>query len=83
MSERIVKNKRKCKCAVCREDITTDYKVKYKRNLSEAKYRYFHLSCYNRNILRRIVIEKEALTELNKSKRKLNKYKRYIILENL
>jgi len=83
MTERIVKNKRKCKCGRCGNYITTDYKVKYKRNLSEAKYRYFHLSCYNNFILRRIKIDKEALTELNKSKRKLKKYQRYMILENL
>ena len=82
MSERIVKNKRKCKCQKCLKDITTDYKVKWRRT-EQGYFRYFHLSCYNNYILRRIRIEKEALTELNKSKRKLNKYKRHIMLENL
>lgn len=82
MNERIVKNKRKCRCAKCGVEITTDYKVKWRRT-EQGYFKYFHLSCYNNYILRRIRIDKEALKELNKSKRKLNRYKRYIILENL
>lgn len=83
MSERIVKNKRISKCGICMKDITTDYKVKYRRSEYEKRVRYFHLSCYNNHILKSIRKRKEALKELNKSKRKLNRYKRHIMLENL
>lgn len=83
MPERIVKNKRKSKCRYCHKDITTDYKVKYKHYEDEKKSRYYHLSCYYRMILRTIKHHKEELSQARKRKRKLDRFKRYMILENL
>ncbi len=83
MEERIVKNKRVSICNMCGKKIITDYKVKYKKYSSEKKVKHYHLSCYLNSILGITRRYKEALTELNKSKRKLNKYKRHIMLENL
>ena len=83
MPERIVKNKRKSLCRYCGRDITTDYKVRHKYDEREKHSRYYHLGCYYRHILRSINQHKEELRGLHKSKRKLKKYERHIILERL
>jgi len=83
MVERIVKNKKVSKCYRCGNPITTDYKVRWKVDEGEKKGRYYHLTCYNKMVLYSIRRNKEEIKELNKSKRKLKKYSRYIILENL
>ncbi len=82
MIERIVKNKRISKCVLCDKKITTDYKVRHKGTYSKS-FRHYHLSCYLKSVLSSIRTYKELLSKLNKSKRKLNKYKRHIMLENL
>lgn len=83
MPERIIKNKRKSKCYWCGKDITTDYKVRFKHSRYDRKSKYFHLTCYKRRILRMIEATKIQIKELNKAKRKLKNYTKYMILENL
>lgn len=81
MIERIIKNKRVSRCNYCGKDIKTDYKVKITEQHRNAKF--YHLSCYNDRIFRNIVTYKKELRELHKSKRKLKKYYKYMILEKL
>ena len=83
MPERIVKNKRKCVCRYCGKDITTDYKVRFKYDKRERKGRYYHLICYYKMALRKIKSYKEDLKEQNRIKRKMNNYKKHMIVENL
>ena len=83
MPERVVKNKRKSLCSYCSRTITTDYKVKYKQYKDEKKSKYYHLTCYHRMILRTIENHKEELSQARKGKRKLKRFSRYMILENL
>ena len=83
MTERIIKNKRIGRCGNCGKEITTDYKVKYKHYKTAQKSKYYHLSCYYNHILNTIKAYKNLLSELNKSKRKLKRFEKYMILENL
>ena len=83
MDERIVKNNRVSRCRYCDRDITTEYKVRLKYDKMDKTSRYYHLTCHYRQVLRRIKSYKEELSEFYKSKRKLKKYHRYMILENL
>ena len=83
MPERIVKNKKVSECKICRNKITTDYKVKWKAYEEDKRGKYYHLTCYNKHILTDIKNWKLRLSELYKSKRKFKKYQRYMILENL
>ena len=83
MPERIIKNKRVSKCRYCDKDITGLYKVRFKYDEREKRGTYYHLSCYQRHILRRIKAIKDELKILNKAKRKLGNYKKHIIVENL
>ncbi|KKM51281.1 hypothetical protein LCGC14_1555620 [marine sediment metagenome] len=83
MPERIVKNKRKGLCSRCDKDITTDYKVRWKSYKEEKRGKHYHLTCYYRMILRTIEHHKEELSQARKRKRKLERFKRYMILENL
>jgi hypothetical protein len=64
----IVKNKRKSKCGICRKPIESNYKVYQKHN--------YHLRCYYNWLVKRLLMFKEY-------KRKLNRYKKYMILEGL
>ena len=83
MPERVVKNKRVSKCLSCYRDITTDYKVKFKTDEREKRGRYYHLTCYYRIMKNNITNYKNELSGFYKSKRKLKKYTKYMILENL
>ena len=83
MPERVVKNKRKGNCHYCGNTIITDYKVKWKSSKESRRSIHYHLSCYNKSILYSITTYKNRLKESHKAKRKLKKYSRYLILENL
>lgn len=83
MPERIIKNKKVSECKICINKITTDYKVKWKAYEGDKRSKYYHLSCYHNHILGGIKIRKTELKELNKAKRKLKKFVRFMILENL
>ena len=81
--ERIIKSKRKSVCRYCGKDINTPYKVKQKYDKTERKDRFFHLTCYYKMALRRIENLKENLKEQNRIKRKMNNYKKHMIIEGL
>ncbi len=83
MPERVIKNKRKSRCNLCGEEITTDYKVKYKHYESDKRYKYYHLTCYYEWVIKTIKKLKIKLSTLNKSKRKLGRFNKYMILEKL
>ena len=81
--ERIIRNARKSVCRYCGKDITLGYKVKHKYDKREKKSRYFHLTCYYKLALSKIRNLKEDLKEQNRIKRKMKKYTKQMILENL
>lgn len=82
MPERIIRNARKSVCRYCGLDII-GCKVKFKYNKREKRGRFFHLTCYYKMTLRRIRNLKEELKEQNRIKRKMNNYKKEMILEGL
>ena len=66
----IVKNKYRCKCKRCWKPIVTYHKVKF------GKSNYYHLTCYFKYA--------ESKLEAYKTEvKKLRKYKKHMILENL
>jgi hypothetical protein len=65
----VIKNKRNSRCGICRKDIKSDYKV-------SQKHRSYHLRCYF-NWLDR------TLKRLKDDKKKMNRYKKHMILEAL
>ncbi len=66
----IIKGKRKAKCWICWKPITTKHRVSV-----EGK-RNHHLSCYYKAINNKI-------NRLKPQLKKLNRYKKYFILEKL
>ncbi len=83
MPERIIRNARKSVCRYCGKEITLGYKVKFKYDKREKRGKFFHLVCYYKGTLRRIKNLKEDLKEQNRIKRKMKKYNKEMILENL
>lgn len=81
MKERVINNKRITRCWRCAKDITAGFKIK--REGDNERKMFYHLTCYKRRALETIKIAKESLSEAHKSLRKLNKYNKEIILENL
>jgi len=65
----IQKNKRKSKCGLCLLVIDSDYKVIH-------RFRNYHLRCYYKWLIKK-------LDDFKKTKKKLDKYKKYILLEAL
>jgi hypothetical protein len=68
---RIEKNKRICKCGVCKKPISSKYRVSHQNRL-------FHLSCFKPYLEEWFKKYKEGMAEINKPK-----YKKIMILEEL
>ncbi len=81
--ERIIKSKRKSVCRYCDKDIDTPYKVKHKYDKEQKTSRYFHLTCYYKMALNRTKVLKTTLKEQNRIKRKMKRYTKEMIVENL
>lgn len=65
----IIKNKYRCKCKRCWKPIDTKHKVKLGN-------KYYHLTCYFKYAEQKLVDYKTQV-------KKLKKYRKHMILENL
>lgn len=80
--ERIVKNKRVSKCRLCGKKIDTPYKYRIQSWDRSTKV-YFHLTCKYNDALRKIRFFKIRLKAFHYVKRKIKRYKKYMVYENL